>query len=144
MCLCHHYLYSHWFTPWMQSSNVMFNCFECNARIALASSRISQGFLDWETRYLGLSTPLYSADTFPNFHITIQYVLLGLEGKGKFFCQQQSSNFQSFVIETLLFLLTLQCVHWWVACLEIMLEKKVGRSFLHSVLLVQVRLWNLS
>ena len=88
----------------MQSSNVMFNCFECNARIALASSRISQGFLDWETRYLGLSTPLYSADTFPNFHITIQYVLLGLEGKGKFFYQQQSSNFQSFVIETLLYI----------------------------------------
>ena len=144
MCLCHHYLYSHWFTPWMQSSNVMFNCFECNARIALASSRISQGFLDWETRYLGLSTPLYSADTFPNFHITIQYVLLGLEGKGKFFLPTAKFKLSkfchwNFVVSSYITMCTLMG-----GLLRNDAGKKSRKLFLHSVLLVQVRLWNLS
>ena len=51
--------YSHWFTPWMQSSNVMFNCFEMQNSNCCISSTLKDFLLNWETWYLGLSTPLY-------------------------------------------------------------------------------------
>ena len=36
--------YSHWFTPWMQSSNVMFNCFEMqNSNCCISSQGFSSG-----------------------------------------------------------------------------------------------------